>query len=115
MTDLRSYLCHGPDCTAKITDESPSDDFCSQACQARWQAAYVGVPADGGLLREGGGLVYTLSTGSGGWTPLATPDPALGWVEVGRADVGTKHEMLHGCHPKPSLLHRLWRWVWFRG
>jgi hypothetical protein len=34
---VRSGLCHGPDCQAKITDESQSEDFCSPACQARWQ------------------------------------------------------------------------------
>lgn len=65
-TDQRSGLCHGPDCQAKITDGSGSDDFCSQACQARWQAALVGVPADSALLAE-------TPAASPTWTPTVTP------------------------------------------
>jgi hypothetical protein len=49
MADLRSGRCHGPGCYGVITDVSMSEDFCGQACQARWQAALVGVVADSSL------------------------------------------------------------------
>lgn len=41
MTDLRSGLCHGPDCSWHITARSPSEDFCSDDCQAAWNASHA--------------------------------------------------------------------------
>lgn len=49
MTDLlpvRSDLCHGPGCAAKITDTSPSQDFHSAECQQRWHAQWACMPVD---------------------------------------------------------------------
>jgi hypothetical protein len=119
MTDLRSCLCHGPNCTAKITDEAPSDDFCSQACQARWQAAYVGAQADGGLLRESVGMAadedITMPRSA---RPTRTvrinvhrpdPLPILDASALTTAPSGIVTTAI------PSLPSRLWRWVWFRG
>lgn len=40
MTDLRSGLCHGPGCNGVVSSLSPSEDFCSERCAARWNGAY---------------------------------------------------------------------------
>jgi hypothetical protein len=44
MADLRSGLCHGPDCEAEITDGSESEDFCGDECQTRWNASHADPP-----------------------------------------------------------------------
>jgi hypothetical protein len=69
---VRSGLCHGPSCEQKITEKSESRYFCSQACQARWQAAHVGVPPDPALLAVQ--RVYRVA-GSGSCAPPIPPMP----------------------------------------
>jgi endogenous inhibitor of DNA gyrase (YacG/DUF329 family) len=69
---VRSGLCHGPSCEQKITEKSESRYFCSQACQARWQAAHVGVPPDPALLATQ--RVYRV-VGSGPCAPPVRPMP----------------------------------------
>lgn len=44
MTDLRSGLCHGPNCQAKITRGGGSEDFCGDDCQAAWHALHADPP-----------------------------------------------------------------------
>lgn len=41
MADLRSGLCHGPNCQAKITEGGESEDFCSDLCQMAWHARHA--------------------------------------------------------------------------
>lgn len=68
---IRSGLCHGPGCQEKITEKSESEDFCSQACQARWQAAYVGVKPDPALV--GVPMVWRRVAGTGPCAPPLRP------------------------------------------
>lgn len=69
-TDQRSGLCHGPQCTEKITEASASTDFCSDGCQARWSAALVGAEVDPGRLVP---VLDWTCVGPGVYTaPLAT-------------------------------------------
>lgn len=68
----RSGLCHGPDCPHHITPATFSADFCSQACQAKWQAALVGVKADSSLTAPPGDSFATYRRR---WLPLRPAVP----------------------------------------
>lgn len=76
----RSGLCHGPGCQEKITDRGPSDDFCSEGCSARWQAAYVSVAPDPALL---GVQLVVRAAGTGPCAPPpASPGRVAAWLEA---------------------------------
>lgn len=40
MEAVRSGLCHGPECERRIVPLSPSEDFCSERCAARWNGRW---------------------------------------------------------------------------
>lgn len=40
MEAVRSGLCHGPECDRRISERSPSEDFCSERCAARWNGRW---------------------------------------------------------------------------
>lgn len=115
MTDLRSGLCHGPDCQAKITASCQSEDFCSDGCMARWQAANSRtepLPADGVMLYAGDGYRST-----GRWVQLDDSEyPDWVWVPA-----TVKPELTvprdHSAKPPTKGIHKrrsLWSWIWTR-
>lgn len=96
---VRSGLCHGPDCQAKITGESQSEDFCSDWCQARWQSAHVDAkPETSRWVRGGTPVVYA----EGAWLHVRLveePQP-VPTVEALRLDLslGARHHLSGGVY-----------------
>lgn len=121
MTDLRSGLCHGPNCEAEITDGSESEDFCGDECQARWNASHADPPMPPlsinlpgpSLARwtpEGGAPVTpetsTWQPRAGGWIQLDDSDhPDWAWTDVTQyvADAQPGETVEMGLPRRPSV------------
>lgn len=97
MTDLRSGLCHGPDCQAKITKADGSEDFCSDDCQAAWHALHALPPMPPLSIHLPGPATWTARTRypqctelcpghapdlDGGRDECGVPEPPGHWAQL---------------------------------
>lgn len=85
----RSGLCHGPGCGKQIFDWSPSQDFCTDACQLRWNADANGSPA--GVVHSDG--LYFIVT-----DPQGITDDSGVWQDIVR-----RHSWLY-MHPTDARI-----------